>query len=824
MADNVVKLPITTAQMRTLIKEKAEEVGLDVQCSIDGTVLSEVAIVAEAPGESEVARRVPLIGTSGSLLFQVLRQSKFLGRSEFYLTNVSKRQVSFGSDKRRPINRHEQDLWNDILLWELSQLPNLKYIVALGNFALTALTGNEGITQWRGSVLTVALPNGRQVQVICTYNPAMILREPKLEVIFRHDLSKLRRVMDGKHKVPVIETHINPTYDEANDFIYTIRKEAQQHGTPISFDLEVVSMETACIGFANNANTAMCINWRTMDQHTYNVEKERTLRKRISELFADTRVKFIAQNAMFDMTWLWYKDAMRVHGTWLDTMLAHHALYPILPHNLGFLTTQYTDHPYYKDEKSDWREKGNIDDFWRYNGKDCCLTWTIAQKLEKELQREGMHKFFHEHVMRLQPVLARMTVSGIKMDLELREKIKEELTDAVARKRNEFVTAVHSALGTDDWNPNPNSPRDLSDLFFRHLKLVGRGTSTDSANRQRMYDHPRTSDEAKRIITALNDYAKDRKFLSTYIDTNIDADGRARTEYKQTGVQSAPGRLSSGATMWGSGGNMQNQPQQAYPMFIADEGYSLVYFDMAQAEARLVAFFANIDKWKEQFERARIDGSYDAHRALASEMFGIPYDEVPAYDRDKVTHEPTLRFTAKRCRHGLNYRMAPDRLAQTTGLPLGEAHKAYNAYHRITPELRRWWGALEKEVRDTKRLFNAFGRRLLILERITPEALESIVAFKPQSTLGDHVCQVMYKAEQDERWPEHSRMWLNNHDALIAMVPHDKALTALSIMKEHAEKPIIINGDKLIIPADCKISQPDEQGIHRWSTLKGIKL
>jgi DNA polymerase I-like protein with 3'-5' exonuclease and polymerase domains len=508
-------------------------------------------------------------------------------------------------------------------------------------------------------------------------------------------------------------------------------------------------------------------------------------------------------------------------------MLAHHTLYPSLPHNLGFITTQYTDHPYYKDEKDDWKDVGDIDEFWRYNGKDCCNTLAASQKMHKELIKQGLDEFFFNHVMRLQPHLARMTIGGVLIDTKLKENIRSGLVEDCAERLAKFHQAVRLATGLDDYAPNPKSPVQLGDLFFRRLKLVGRGTSTDAANRKRMYEHPRTNDLAKDVITSLDGYLREHKFLTTYAEMEIDPDGRARSEYKQTGVQSAPGRLSSSKVMWGSGMNFQNQPSRAYPMFIADPGFGIGYFDASQAEARLVAYFADIPLWKEQFERARLDGVYDAHRALAGEMFSIPYDEVPT--ADEVTHDDgsihkTIRFIAKRCRHGLNYRMGPDRLAQTTGLSLGEAYKAYNAYHRATPEIKVWWGKIEREVRDTKNLFNAYGRRWTLLERLSPEALESIVAYKPQSTLGDHICRVIYKCHEDDRWPLHARIWLNVHDALLCLAPLDKLKTCIAIMKEHAETPIVIKGEPLIIPADTKISYPDDDGIHRWSTLKKWKV
>jgi len=257
-------------------------------------------------------------------------------------------------------------------------------------------------------------------------------------------------------------------------------------------------------------------------------------------------------------------------------------------------------------------------------------------------------------------------------------------------------------------------------------------------------------------------------------------------------------------------------------MFIADDGYCFVYFDLSQAEARYVAWEAGIVHWKRDFEQARIDGNFDCHRSLAASMFNVPYDDVPTNDEDAEGNK-TIRFIAKRCRHGLNYRMAPDRLAETTGLPIHKAHESYILYHRLTPELRKWWASLAREVKETRVLYNAFGRRLKIMERLTDEAMESIVAFKPQSTIGDKVSQVIYQCHDDDRWPQDARICLNVHDALIGLAPISKAKTCLAIMKEWAETPIMVQGEPMIIPSDLGMSQPDEKGVHRWSTIKKIK-
>jgi hypothetical protein len=70
--------------------------------------------------------------------------------------------------------------------------------------------------------------------------------------------------------------------------------------------------------------------------------------------------------------------------------------------------------------------------------------------------------------------------------------------------------------------------------------------------------------------------------------------------------------------------NLQNQPHEAYPMFVCEPGYCLFYFDLEQAEARVVGWLANIEKWIEDFEKARIQGGdYDCHRSLAADMWKL---------------------------------------------------------------------------------------------------------------------------------------------------------------------------------------------------------
>jgi DNA polymerase I-like protein with 3'-5' exonuclease and polymerase domains len=477
-----------------------------------------------------------------------------------------------------------------------------------------------------------------------------------------------------------------------------------------------------------------------------------------------------------------------------------------------------------------WREGGDINAFWTYNCKDAALTYACYTALQRDLKKYKLEGFFQDHVMRLQPHLVQATVHGVACDMARKEKIKEQLSEDVAKLKARFDELIYQATGDEDYLINPNSPAQLADLLFTQLSLRGRGTSTDESNRNRILADDRTPPIAKEILTTLGAYKKDHKFLSTYANSKVDSDGRFRTVYRQHGVSRAPGRLSSSQTADGTGMNLQNQPQRAYEMFVADPGCCFIYFDASQAEARVVGWYYDIEKWKEDFERARIDRSYDCHRALASEMFKIPYNQVPLKDFD-ARGQKTIRFTAKRCRHGLNYRMQIHRLAEVTGLPFSEARRAFHLYHTLTPELRRGWKKEEEKVRRVKELRNAFGRPWKVIQRLDDSVLESIIAFYPQSTVGDKVSRVWYQSEEDDKWPHgRARIAMNNHDALIGIAEHAVAKKALAIMKKYMEEPILISNvygtktEKLIIPAECKISVADNQGEHRWSNLEDIEL
>lgn len=828
--------------LRHEILQRCLQLDLEPKVLGDGRLDSEIVIIGQGPGSYEVTAKSPFVGPTGGLLWNTLRQHGIL-RTDCYVTNVCKRQYSI--DKRSDLGRDEWTKWHSLLQYELTQLKNPKVIFALGNAALEALTGFTGITNYRGSVYDYVIKRDdgteQTVKVVYSFNPANVIRNPEDEIIFQFDARRVRGVAHGEWTDWPVTTTYDLSFIDAMAEIGRFKRENK----PTAVDIELTGGELACVGLANDEHEATCINFRGQLENIYTQEQEAQLLFALQDLYESLGASdnLIAQNAAFDAGFSGLRDNISMPVSY-DTMLMHHCLYPTLPHSLQFLTSQYTSIPYYKDEYSKFKEDGDVKVFWEYNGKDCCATLASFNRLKAQLQEQKLWDFYNRHIKRLQGHAISAQIHGIATDTEMRDKVSNELNDQLREAQEKFLYLIDLALpnaerygdGSLKYKPNPSSWQQLKVLFYDKLKLKHKTEGTDQQARLDLLNDERTPLEAKEIITQINVISELRKFLGTFVDLRLDKDQRFRCVWKQEGVRSAPGRLSSAGTLWGTGGNAQNQPPAARKFFIADPGCCLVYFDLKQAEAVVVAYRADIDDWKADFERMRLDGSFDAHRSLAAQMFKLDYDQVPKSDRNEDDSDYTVRYIAKRCRHGLNYRMQIARLAETTGLSFGRAAQSYHTYHRTAPGIQKWWREQERLVRSEREIYNAFGRRFKILQRIDEDALVPIIAFYPQSTIGDKVCEVWYKSEEDDRWDNHkARIIFNVHDSLTAVCTLDYAKTALSIMKAYAEQPLLIedvyrkNRSQVIIPADTAISSldvKDKKGnllytdkYHRWSNL-----
>lgn len=844
--------------------------GLNYDCISAGPTTAKIAIVGDYPGKTEKATGIPFSGEIGNKLWKKL--NKFgLTKANVYVTNAIKVMLSDNQEEDITVDANRLMLWKEVLETELGALPNLEYILCLGNNPLGALGEKKGISHWRGSVLP-----WRNAKCFFANNPAFVFKKNRLtkepedplrEVIFNMDLVKFSKLLAGKYSHTEVTCNVIKTISEFEDFL-SILYSAQTNSVPISIDIEHLNAHTSCVGFSTDGKTGYVIPFFNQQDNLFTIEEEIQIRSKLSDIISNPKSLLVGQYVSTDLCWLRYKDRIgfkpRVYG---DTLLAHHLLYPTFPHSLEFLVSQYTWHYYYKDEGFKWKISGNIQGHWEYNAKDSALTWRIHNALLSELKRENMLETYQGHILRLFPHLVDANATGLPIDLDMKQKLDIEYEDLqttnkfaliksiieqyyeelveqfnvlnvkfdASNNRNEKASILIEACKLF----NPSSSQQMSDLLFEKMRVPinaarSKKTGKYSTNKlvlEKIIESRLVPQKQKDICKKLLAIRGESKFLSTYIRVKLDEDNRYRMHYKQQGVKTAPGRLSCEHTQWGTGGNMQNQPIKSRAMFIAPPDYVFGYIDGSQAEARFVGWDAGIESWIEDFEKARLNpGTFDCHRSLAAKIFNVEYDQVPEKDFDE-RDQPTMRYLGKRARHGLNYRMMPQTFAERTNISLAQAHRVFEAYHRETPELKTWWKRLEQEVVESKRkygygtLSNPYGRRLYIPEALTEEALKSIVAFRPQSTIGDLLQETWYRSHEDDDWPTgKAKILINVHDSLTFIAHKDVAKTALRIMVKHAERPLTIGGRPLIIPAEAKLSYPDEMGIHRWSNLKGVVL
>jgi DNA polymerase-1 len=221
---------------------------------------------------------------------------------------------------------------------------------------------------------------------------------------------------------------------------------------------------------------------------------------------------------------------------------------------------------------------------------------------------------------------------------------------------------------------NINSPQQLSDVLFNHLRLEppdkGRKTATgfystsaDVLEAMRgQTSHPGMDPRTARTLQT-------QIHLCGCAPPQVDANtGRVHTSYSQIGA--VTGRLSS------NNPNLQNIPirtetgRRVRNGFIADKGNVLLSVDYSQIELRIVAHMAQDEAMLAAFRAGE-----DIHATTAAAIYDI--------ELDKVTKD--MRRHAKAINFGLIYGMSAFGLMRSTELTLAEAEDFVKAYFKNSP-------------------------------------------------------------------------------------------------------------------------------------------
>jgi uracil-DNA glycosylase len=152
-----------------------------------GDPQARVVFVGEGPGADEDRQGEPFVGRAGQLLNSMLRAIG-LRREDVYIANVVK--------CRPPGNRDPEDDEAGAclpFLWRQIELIGPRVIVTLGKIAAGHLLGTRAaISSYRGR-----WQKARGRDVLPTFHPAYLLRNPAAKAQSWSDLKQLRRVLGG---------------------------------------------------------------------------------------------------------------------------------------------------------------------------------------------------------------------------------------------------------------------------------------------------------------------------------------------------------------------------------------------------------------------------------------------------------------------------------------------------------------------------------------------------------------------------------------------------------------------------------------------------
>lgn len=701
-----------------------------------GNLSATLAVCGEQPGLMEV-RGIPprpFIGPAGQALDECLLMTKIM-RRDLYLTNVIKdldlplRQYIDIDEKGKYSITEAGYKYIRALGDELSAL-NLNCIVALGNVALLALTNRVGITKWRGSVLESTIVPG--LKVLPTFHPATLIPPKKnflnkplicedlLRANYESQFKEIRRTSR--------DITIRPTFDEAislTNYCY----EVGLRGQTICLDLEVINGEVDCLALGWSATESICIPFRGQYGDYFTPDEELEIILSVAKIIQEERITKVGANFIFDLQFLFHKYGIRPRGTIHCTQIAQKISYPDFPAGLDFVTSMHTDIPYYKADGKQWMRMGTgtWEEWWNYNGTDAIVPVEAIPKQIAILKKQGNYETYERQRKLIEPLIY-MSERGIRVDVEGMITYKGEQN----AKLDEYTDQLHELVG---YKINPNSPQQLMDFFYKkagikpYKKRNQRGEYVDTSDvdaLKRLFRNDSYPDYIRKAARIMLDIRSLSKRISTYLNVGkVDRDGRYRSSYKPVGAET--GRLSSGETIFGTGGNQQNWPHDLLRFFLFDEGYIGYTLDLSQIENRIVAYVGGVIPQIEAFE-----AGIDLHRLTASVIFGKPYDQISSEDgsSDLGDGRQSERYWGKKGNHAINYDVGYVTFALKNEMPERDAKRVLETIHRGYPQIRGGYHVVIQNMLKANRMVtNLFGRNRLFLGPIIPSP--------PNITLGD---------------------------------------------------------------------------------------
>jgi DNA polymerase I, thermostable len=369
-------------------------------------------------------------------------------------------------------------------------------------------------------------------------------------------------------------------------------------------------------------------------------------------------------------------------------------------------------------------------------------------------------------------VLFKMEKAGVEICPEIFAKMSVEFASEISKIEKEIFEIAGREF-------NVASPLQLSKVLFEDLGLPTKGIKKSKngfSTGQKELDKLR---EYSPIIEKIEQFREFSKLKSTYVDALpklADEKNRIHSNFAQD--VTTTGRLSS------SNPNLQNIPirselgRRIREGFVAKKGNLLVSADYSQFELRLAAVLANDKPLIETFEK-----DLDIHAKTASEVFGVPIDEV----------SKEQRRVAKIINFSVLYGVGAHNLSGTIGVGFYEAKKYIEEYFNAHKPIRELMDNTLKKAQDEGFVETFFGRRRpmpdikssnFMIREMAKRAAQNMPI---QGTEADLMKRAMLAVDEKIVKAGLGEQILQIHDSILVEVPAENAENVSEILKREME-------------------------------------
>lgn len=347
---------------------------------------------------------------------------------------------------------------------------------------------------------------------------------------------------------------------------------------------------------------------------------------------------------------------------------------------------------------------------------------------------------------------------------------------------------------------NLSSPKQIGEILYTKLGLKGKKHTSGSLNTSaEVLEQMAETHNLPRMILEWRQFQKLKSTYTTALLALMDKENRVHTTFSQVSVNT--GRLSS------LNPNLQNIPirttqgREIRECFIAKPKHKLIAADYSQVELRLLATIADVKFLQEAFKE-----DVDIHRKTASQVFGIPYEEVDAAHRRR----------AKAINFGIIYGMSAFGLSKEIDVTPAVAQNYIDAYFANMPEVKTYMDNTINFARQNGFVLTPFNRKISIFgiqdnnKRLASFAERAAINAPIQGGAADIIKLSMNKiAYLLEKMNLKTKMILQVHDELVFEAPLDEVDIVAKLIKNTMED---ISEIKLKVPLIAEVGIADNWG------------